>query len=339
MKKWRYTFATIGIIAILGVLLFFEMRSAGNQGSYVIGVLMAGEHRLEKLDGLKDGLRDLGYEDEQLTFHTLDGIDRSSALTTIRRQLIASEPDVIVALGAVETLALKQELEQTGDDIPVVFAGVAEPIQLGFIEDYTSPGGMFTGVHNHHVDLSAKRLELIVDLLPNLQRVIVLYSGQIEASRLSYHLIETVAPSYGVTLVAIDMDEKEAAERWATQLQPQDAILVLPSYRMEVLAENIASTANEHGVPTMGIYTADIEAGFLFAYGAPFYDQGYQAARHVSAILKGNRPEDIPVELPDTIRFSVNVEVQKQLDVEIHADVLHMADRVSVVEAKQGGTP
>ena len=105
-----------------------------------------------------------------------------------------------------------------------------------------------------------------------------------------------------------------------------DAILVLPSFRIESLTDKIVALTVDKHIPSMGLYDFEAEKGLLASYGASFYSQGYQASRFVSLILQGNKPGDLPVELPDGIRFVINQQTKDSLGVSYNEDLLFIAD-------------
>lgn len=326
-KKIGVTLLVSGI-ALLVLLFVFNDLHTSDADTCRIGILMSGNSRQEKLNGLKAGLRDLGYASDSCEFLTYDARDDVTLLEQKAEQLVQQEVDVIVSLGAVETLEVKRQLARADRSVPVVFAGIAAPKELGLISDYKHPGDMFTGVDNYHKDLSAKRLEMFVQLLPDMERVIILYNGGVTASRISLETTRQAAKTLSVPIVTYDLDEEGALKRLEGKLKKNDGILVLPSYHIEARTDALAALSLKHGVPLMGIFDQEVARGFLFGYGASYYSLGYQAARHVSAIAKGSSPNDVPVELPDTITFSVNDEVSKRLDVRINGELIRMANIV-----------
>lgn len=338
VNKGRWLFITVFVFSV--VTIFSLVFLDGNdevESQFHIGVLLTGDSRIEKLDGLKEGLEDLGYEKEALQFSVYNGKDQLHVLPSFAEQAIEDDPDIIVTMGAVETLIIKEHLDLLGEEIPVVFAGIAAPLELGIIEDYRHPGGMFTGVDNYHLNLSAKRLEMLTKLVPDMERTLVLYDGSVDVSVMSLGIVKDVAEQLGTEIKAFDTFDKRMFEEMEESLQQTDGILVLPSYNIESLAGEITDFTLKHNVPSMGIFEKDVEVGFLASYGSPFFYQGYQSARHVSLILQGNHPSVIPVELPDTIKFLINDSVRAKLGVELDENMRLMADFLFQVEAAEGG--
>lgn len=296
---------------------------------------MIGESRIEKLSGLKKGLRDLGYEKTSIEFDVKNASDNEEKLETEIVEMLKNKPDLIVTLGGVETLALKEKMEEHQIKIPVVFAGVAAPKEIGLIEDYRSPGGLFTGINNYHTSISGKRLELFHELVPSIKRFHVLYDQNIKVSMLSFENTKEAAERLSLQILPVNVSDPNFMVHLNRNLQDNDALLMLPGFRIESLTSEIAQFSKEYSVPTMGIYGYEVEEGILASYGVSFKDQGYQAARYVSLIIQGNSPSDIPVELPDTIRFYINQKVEAELGVKLNNELAHIADYIYQSEEKR----
>lgn len=318
---------TLTIVVLLFVFIFIVLLSKDtSQEKYQIGVLMTGENRLVKLEGIKDGLIKLGYDLDRFEFFVMDAEDNSSRLDDLAIKLLQKDVNLIVTLGGIETRTVERQMQQLEKFVPVVFVGIAASYELGLIEQYNEPGTYFTGVDNYHMNLSSKRLEMFKELIPSLEKVYVIYSGGVEISELSMQITRETAEFFNVQLVELDANRTGVLKQLEASVTEKDGIFILPSYQIEAMVEEISEIALRKKAPTMGIYDDDIKAGFLFSYGSTFYDQGYQASRHVSLILQGNNPNNLPVELPDAIRFLVNDNVRKQLDISIKSDILKLAD-------------
>lgn len=323
----KYIFGISGLItfiAIVIVLIFFLEDL--EQPTYKIGVLMTGENRLIKLDGMESGLEKLGYQLDSIQFIVEDADDDVSKLDKLAQGLLKKNPDLIVSLGGIETQVLEKNMKKIQTFIPIVFVGIAGPYELGLIKEYQSPGSYFTGVNNFHMNLSSKRLEMFTELVPNMERVYVIYSEGVDISEMSLDIVDVAATKMNVDIIKVDVNRTGALKQLEAAITNKDGILTLPSYQVELLAEEISALALRKKVPTMGIYDYEVEAGYLFSYGSMFFDQGYQAARHVSLILQGNEPNDLPVELPDSIRFIINEEVRKTLAIDVNQDISKLAE-------------
>lgn len=320
--KWYFFFlTTMAVSAILYAWIGFQ-----EDPPVRIGVLMIGENRYEKFTGLKAGLDELGYKNKEIQYIVKNAYDDEARLKNQIDSLLAEDPALIVTLGGIETLRLKEQMDRKKKKIPVVFAGIAAPKELGLIEDYRKPGGLYTGINNYHASISGKRLEMLTSLVPGIMRVHVIYDSKISVSEISLKETKAAAAKLGISVLPCDASTNECMKKLVANSVKQDAILILPSFRIESLTEQIVSLTLEKQIPAMGLYDFEAEKGLLASYGASFYSQGYQASRFVSLILQGNEPADLPVELPDGIRFVINQQTKDSLGLSYNEDLLYIAE-------------
>ncbi|NKE06845.1 ABC transporter substrate binding protein [Mesobacillus selenatarsenatis] len=321
--KWYFFFLTTVAVSAM----IYAFLGVKGEESVEIGVLMIGENRYEKFTGLEEGLKDLGYNTKNIHFTVKNAQDDEELIDRQIQELLSAKPDLIVTLGGIETLRLKEKMDEASIKIPVVFAGLAAPKELGLIKDYKSPGGIFTGINNYHASISGKRLEMLTSLVPAVERVHVIYDSKIDVSKLSLDETRNAAIQLGVEIAPCDASKDCLDTLWKS-VGKREAILVLPSFRIESLTDEIVRLTSEKKIPAMGLYDFEAEKGLLASYGSSFYSQGYQASRFVSLILQGNKPGDLPVELPDGIRFVVNQQTKDALGVSYNQDLLHIADLI-----------
>lgn len=281
---------------------------------YRIGVLISGTERLGKVKGLKEGLQELGFiEEMNVTYIIRNADNQLELMEQYAKELDDMDLDVIIAGGAIETKYFKENID---GKTPIVFLGAADAIHLNLVESYQKPNGRITGIENSHVELSEKRLQLFHLLLPEMKRIIVIYDENIEASLLSLQLVKEVAEDLNLPISPVSIKDKNQWEQFtSTPLEKGDGLLLLPSYYLEGISVQLGQFALENQVPIFGVNSNDVEKGFLLSYGVSYYDQGYQGAKITSQILNGTRPEDIPVEKPDTVRLLVNPETEKSLSI------------------------
>lgn len=301
-----------------------------------IGVLYSSDNRVDKLDGLKTGLVDLGYDLDSLKFTAFESEETPEGLEENAKRLVENEVDVITSFGGIETQVLAKVMEEKNQMIPTVFIGMAAPKEIGIISDFRHPEGVFTGLSNHHMHLSAKRLELFIDMVPDVERMILLYSEDIDISRHSLQVAKEAAQFLGISVQPFHVGESLDFNALEDELKPGDGIMTLPSFRIEGQTDQIADFSLYQGVPVMGMYDYEVESGFLLGYGSSFYEQGVQAARQVSLLLQGNEPSDIPVELPDQISFYMNETTKKKLDVDMDKNMLKLVEPLHM-NGGQGG--
>lgn len=324
--KWYLFLLTILTISIVT----YPLISNKDEKPLKIGIIMIGDSRYEKLIGLKKGMQELGYDDRSTEYAVKSGKDQEAILASHIEDLLNEKPTLIVALGGIETLRLKEIMEKKEIKIPVVFAGVAAPKEIGLIKDYRSPGGLFTGINNYHTSLSGKRLEIFRDLVPSISRFHILYDEDIEVSKLSLGNVMAAAERLSLEIIPWNVsDTKNFLSEMKHEVHVNDAILVMPGFKMESLSKEIAQFSKENHIPAMGLYENETEDGILASYGTSYFDQGYQSARFVSSIIQGNSPADIPVEMPDNIRFIINQKVKSELGIQLNKDIIHLAQFIN----------
>lgn len=328
--RWFLFFLTI----LTFTFIFYSSLSFDKEVPVRIGILMMGEERHEKYIGLTKGLEDLGYDLNNLDF-IVKAANNTTSLEKQIKELLKEDLNLIVTLGGIETTELKREMEKEDKNIPVVFAGVAAPMEIGLIDDYRTPGGNFTGINNYHTSLSGKRLELLCELIPSIKRVLVLYDQDVSVSRLSLEKTKEAADILSITTLPFDVTNPDYKKDIEKAVQKNDAILILPSFRTESLTEEIVALSKNYRIPVMGIYENEVKAGYVASYGTSFFDQGYQSARFVSSILQGNSPSQIPTELPDSVRFLINREVVDELDITIDSHLISIAEFINLPEESE----
>ncbi|MGG5254259.1 ABC transporter substrate-binding protein [Neobacillus sp. SM06] len=323
--KW-YLF----LLSIITISFFiYSFFDSSKQSPTKIGILMIGNSRYEKLSGLKAGLNDLGYKANEFQFIVKNAKDDPKKLTTQTKKLLNLHPDLIVTLGGIESMEIKKWMDKEKVRVPVVFAGVASPQEIGLIQNYKKPGSAFTGINNDQASISGKRLELLHDLVPSISRVHILYDANIDISKLSLKAAEVASRQLSIPIKEWNVSAKGFMDQFQKDLKQNDALLLLPGYKIEMMNGKIVKLTKQYHLPAMGIYEHEARHGYLASYGASFSDQGYQAARFVSLIMKGNEPGDIPVELPDRYRFIVNKMTENSLGLPLNKDLLYIAEFVT----------
>ena len=293
-----------------------------------IGALTASWGPTPQVLGLRDGLRDLGYRDHE---HFFLGIRFTqgdpAALVTAARQFVQDGADLLFA--DADDSAKAAQLATTR--IPIVFAGVADPLGTGLVHSFAHPGGNLTGVADLGLELCPKRLEIFRDIIPDLQRVLYLYHATDAYSLAALPLYREAARALGMVLVAQAVwSEEEAQARLAqSQKGEVDGILAPLSLAFN-LPGAILKAAAQRAIPTMFSIHGKflVEHGGLASYGADAYASGWQAARLVEKISTGTAPAAIPVEVNARIELVINLQAAAALGYTIAPQVLYRADRL-----------
>jgi putative tryptophan/tyrosine transport system substrate-binding protein len=241
-------------------------------------------------------------------------------------ELVALAPDVVLA----STSAAVPPLLEASRSVPIVFAGVADPVAAGFVESLARPGGNATGFTVYEYSISGKWLELLKEIAPRVTRAAVLRELGIAPGLAQFGAIQALAPSLGVELRPIGVRDAEEIERALVAFaQGSDGgIIVIGSPRAAIQRDLIIALAAKHRLPA--VYNARFypAAGGLISYGPDFLDQFRRAAGYVDRILKGEKPADLPVQASTKYDLVVNLKTAKALGLEMPASVLARADEV-----------
>ncbi len=279
-----------------------------------------------QMAGLRAGLLELGYrEREDFVIGVRFTQGNPDALAAAARGLVQYGVDLIFATNALAAKAAQQATRQ----IPVVFAGAIDPLKLGLVQSFARPGSNVTGVADLNLGLGPKRLEVFLDIVPDLKRILFLYPTTDPFAISELRVYRDAARHLGIAFVEKAIASEEEAQRTVAAvrkgavdgiLSPRCCAWNLPGFIIEAAAQQAISTM---------FYSAFfVELGALASYGPDFYETGRQAARLVDKILKGANPADIPVEVNSKIEFVINLKTAKALGLTIPPEMLYQANRV-----------
>jgi putative ABC transport system substrate-binding protein len=276
-------------------------------------------------DAFRDGLRDLGYVDGQtihIDYRSTEGDE--GRIAALLKELIDQNPDVIVvhATGVVAAL-------QATKAIPIVMAVGPDLVALGFAESLAHPGGNVTGSTFFLAELLAKRLELLKELTPAMNRTGLLLIRRADGANTNIDVVRTTAEALKVELHPIEVagpgEFKRAFAAWA---DAKTGGLVMGDHSLLTYnAGAIADLAAQERLPSIGPLSLPQNGG-LAGYGVDFLAIFYRAAYFVDQILKGTKPGDIPIEQPTKFMLALNLKTAKMLGLTVPPDILSIADKV-----------
>jgi len=240
--------------------------------------------------------------------------------------LVALAPEVFVAgSGAAAQLVLK--LTQT---IPIVFVIVPDPVGSGLVESLSQPGGNATGFMMFEYNLCGKWLELLKEIAPSVTHAAILRNAGAAFGIGQFAVIQAVAPSVGIEVSSIDLRGPAQIERAiATFAQkPNGGMIQVASPTGAANVNLIIAAAARHKLPAVYDQQPFVVAGGLISYGPNFADQYRRAADYVSRILNGEKPADLPVQVPNKYELAINLRTAKALGLDIRQALLARADEV-----------
>jgi putative ABC transport system substrate-binding protein len=247
-------------------------------------------------------------------------------LPTYAAELVGMAPDVLFAAATPALAALHRETRT----IPIVFAGVADPVVQGFVQSLARPGGNITGFTTYEYSIGGKWLELLKDTAPGTRRVEVIFDPDNPAQVQYVQAIEASAPSFDVQLTLVGVRNAAEVERAinAFAQQPNGALIVAPNAVTTLHRDLIISMAGRHRLPAVYPYRIFTTAGGFISYGIDLAETYRQAASYVDLILRGAKPGELPVQLPAKFELVVNLKAAKALGLTIPEPFLQLADEV-----------
>jgi len=277
--------------------------------------------------GLRDGLQELGYrENEQFVIGVRFTQGNPAELAEAARDLVRRGVDIIVTAEGGNTAKAAQAATSR---IPIVFMGGSDPVGIGLVQSLARPGGNITGTADLDIELGPKRMEIFRELVPGLKRMLLPYDASNSYAVAQLPAYRDAARRLGLTLVERPVRTEKEAETVLAKIRKGEVDGILaPRFLSLNIPGFVLDSAQKQGLPTMfhGLFFA--ERGGLAAYSASDAQLGRQAARLVDKILNGARPADLPVEQPTTFELVVNLKTAKTLGLSIPAPILLRANRV-----------
>jgi putative ABC transport system substrate-binding protein len=276
---------------------------------------------------LLEALGKRGYENGRTAaIDVLGGEGDPNRLTALVTEIGAQKPDVIIAITSPAAVALK-EARLT---IPVVFAFVPDPIGLGIVESLARPGGNFTGVTYSEAGLGGKRFELLLDAISGTKKIAVLWNPLFPGHAAAMESIRTSASARGIDVFSREIKELEDLESAfgdAVRAKAQAAIFMADNV-MFGNRKQVAELALKHRLPSIHSFPPEVRDGGLMFYG-PSNEENYQrCAALADRILKGARPNELPVEQPTRYELIINLKTANALGLTIPESFLLRADEV-----------
>ncbi len=293
-----------------------------------VGLLATGRCEANRnYDAFRRGLRELGYlEGRDIAVDCRDAGSRPDRLPGAAAELLRLKPDVLVTDNSASTRAAMRATKT----IPIVMGTVGDPVGSRFVASLVRPGGNVTGLTLVTTELNAKRLELIRELAPGNPRVLVLGNPDNPITPIQVRELGEAAKPLGVALRVVEARDAAGVDQAFASVAGERlrALLVLPDSVLYGQRARIVALAARARLP--GVYEARefVEAGGLMAYGPRIVDNFHRAATLVDKILKGSRPDRIPVEQPTTFELIVSLRTASALGLTIPQSILLRADEV-----------
>jgi putative tryptophan/tyrosine transport system substrate-binding protein len=324
----RASVAAGSVLVVLVVVSAFLPPVGEGQpapGFYRIGYLTPFSVKGSMIETFRDGLRAHGYvEGRNVHIEARSSGQDGSRLDALAVEIVATRPDIIVAQTGAAALALKRATTR----IPIVMAGSADAVAYGIIASLAQPGGNITGFTLFTPELVPKRLELLRESLPHAKRIAVLGCPVSLTNATDLASAEATARKLGLRLEAYEYRTPASWKAMAEVMQRSrpDGLLMLDCTNIPF--EDIADFTLRLRLPSFSPYPATVAFGTFMAYGPDPFGTTRRAAEYVDRILKGARPQDLPVQHPSRYELHINLKTARTLGLTIPASVLARADHV-----------
>jgi putative ABC transport system substrate-binding protein len=244
------------------------------------------------------------------------------------KELVDLQPDMILANTTPAITALQRETRA----IPIIFAAISDPVGPGFVASLSRPGGNVTGFINFEASIAGKWLELLTEITPGIGRAAIMFNPDTAPYVRSYFLpaFEAAARSLNVTPVVAPVRGEAEIEQIITSLGQESGsgLVIMPdSFTLRYRAAIILLAAR-NSVPTIYNASGFVKDGGLLSYGSDFVDIYRRVAAYADRILKGTKPDELPVQVPTKFELAVNLKTAKALGLDVPPNLLARADEV-----------
>ena len=275
-------------------------------------------------DGVKDELVESGYklnDDVHVQYKSAQGSSATAA--QIARQFVAAKPDVIVAIATPSAQATAAATKQ----IPIVFAGITDPLAAKLIKNWEASGTNITGVSDYQE--TGPQIEFMQKIVPGVKSVGYIYSPSEINSTIVLKNLQVLLAKQNITLIAVPAQRTADISTAANTLKGKvDLIYTTTDNNVVSAYESLVKFANENKIPLLASFPDAIERGAVAAYGMSYYDVGRQSGKLVVRVLKGEKPGEIVPEIGQTLRLVLNTEAAKKQGVTLSPEVIQSAYKV-----------
>jgi putative ABC transport system substrate-binding protein len=279
-----------------------------------------------RLAGFRQGLEKLGWSGRNVRIDTRFAAARADQFQVLAKELVAQQPDVILAHSPPIAAALQRESRA----IPIVFVSVSDPIGSGFVASLARPGGNLTGLLNFEAGITGKWLAMLKEIAPRLTRAALVANPKTTAYDYFLRAAEAAAASLAIELVPSRVETAADIERAIVAFArvPDGGLLLPPDGTGSLNRELIIALAARHRLPSVYAIRGFVAAGGLMSYGTDQAEIFRQAAFYVDRILRGAKPADLPVQAPTKYETSLNLKTAKALGLDVPPSLLVRADEI-----------
>jgi putative ABC transport system substrate-binding protein len=323
----------ITLIGSAAVAWPLAARAQQAVGMRRIGVLMgyAANDPLSQswIAAFLQGLSELGWTDSR-NLHidyrwTSAGVERFKQFA---KELVALKPEVILANTTPVTAALQGETT----DIPIIFVPVSDPVGAGFVASLARPGGNITGFINFEESMGGKWLELLKEIAPAIKHAAIMFNPDTSAGGGGYflHSFEAAGAALGVKPIVAPVRSPSEIETVIGDLarEPDGGLVLMPDVFLLINRKQVMTLAERHKLPVVYWLGVFAKEGGLLGYGPDYHDLFHRSASYVDRILKGEKPSNLPVQVPIKFELVINLKTAKALGLDVSLSLQQRANEV-----------
>src|SRR6516162_8322296 len=329
MERREFIILLAGVAAAWPFAARAQQRDRTRRVAVLMGLAEDDPETKARVAAFREGLEKRGWSEGrnlqiEYRFAPASSAHQAQALA---QELVAGQPEAIFAFGTPIITALQHQTRT----IPIVFAGVADPVGSGFIASLARPGGNITGVMQYEASVTGKWLAMLKEISPTLMRAAFVVNPQ-TAPYYRYYtstaasLSQSLGIEFVPTLVENAGEIERAIETFARV--PNGGLLVPPDVTTFAHRDLIIALAARHSLPAVYSFRVLVLAGGLMSYGIDLVDTCRQAAFYVDRILRGDKPGDLPVQAATKFETAVNLKTAKALGLTAPPGLLVAADEV-----------
>jgi putative ABC transport system substrate-binding protein len=319
IMKRREFITLLGSAAAWPLTAHAQQRERIRRVGVLVGLAENDPEIKARLAGFRQGLEKFGWSEGSNVRIDYRFAPAGAQVQSLARELVALQPDVILAQSTPATIAVQAESRT----IPIVFAGLADPIGLGLVASLPRPGGNLTGLLLYEEGITGKWLAMLKEIAPNLTRAALVANPKTTSFDYFLRSAEALAPSLAIEIapkpVENSADIQRAIDSFASE--PNGTTTV-------VHRDLVIALAARYRLPAVYAIRVFVAADGLMYYGTDFVDLYRRAAAFVDRILRGANPADLPVQLPTKYETIVNLKTAKVLGLHVQPSLLVSADEV-----------
>lgn len=324
-KRWG-RISNLVVMALFTNVLFTGTALASGKPARV-AILLPGDEWAKSVDGLKEGMKELGYNEGRDVHYLFENAKGDKAkVAELARRFVAEK---VALLFTITNTALKVVAQETkASRLPVVFGSASGPVESGIVPAYVTPNTHITGVTSGSIELVAKRLEIIREIFPKIKRVAAIGDADSDSSKMAFTIAAQAAAKLRLRLIDQPVGSKDEALAIAGKLTTAqtDALFLVPGLHGVGAMSGIAAAAMNNRMP-FAVYQVEHvkKDGALLSYGSSYYLQGKQSASMVDKVLRSVPVHQIPIERPLLHELVLNLDTARRIGVRFPPEVIHRA--------------